>query len=299
MIHMDFTLTTQSGAKLVPPMPPFRAHGAMPCRIKETRMSRILLPGLIAASLLFSVPASAAGCWLFADGTGQPLSQQGECSQRLPPASTFKIPLALMGYDSGFLVDEQLPALPFKAGDADFLPAWRETTTPSRWMDHSVIWYSQRLTEWLGEARFQQYVDHFDYGNRDLAGNPGKQDGLTQAWLSSSLGISPLEQASFLGKLVSGKLPVSADAVRHTSAIMRQPDIDGWQVYGKTGMGFFKQTDGSLDRQRPIGWFVGWASKGDQTRIFVHTVLDKPGKQFASVRAKEELFAALPDKLKQ
>ena len=166
-------------------------------------------------------------------------------------------------------------------------------------MKFSVIWYSQRLTEWLGEARFQQYVDRFDYGNRELSGNPGKHDGLTQAWLSSSLAISPQEQARFLGKLVSGKLPVSAEAVRRTSTLLRQPDIDGWQIHGKTGMGYPKLLDGSLNRDQQIGWFVGWASKQDKKLIFVHTVVQKPGKQFASLRAKEEVFAALPAELKK
>ena len=262
-------------------------------------MSRILLPGLFAAGLFCAFPASAAsGCMLFADGTGKPLSAEGECAAQLTPASTFKIPLALMGYDSGFLVDEQLPALPFKPGDADFLPEWRETATPNRWMTYSVIWYSQRLTEWLGEARFQHYVDRFDYGNRDLSGNQGKHDGLTQAWLSSSLTISPQEQARFLGRMVSGKLPVSAQTLQYTANILKVSEIDGWQIHGKTGMGYPKKLDGSLDRDQQIGWFVGWASKPGKQLIFVHTLVQKPGKQFASLKAKEEVLAALPAKLK-
>jgi beta-lactamase class D OXA-12 len=263
-------------------------------------MSRTLLPSLLAAGLLFSLPTNAAsGCLLFADGSGKPISSQGDCSSQLTPASTFKIPLALMGYDSGFLVDETLPALPFKPGDDDWLPAWRETTTPSRWLTYSVIWYSQRLTEWLGMERFQQYVDRFDYGNRDLSGNPGKHDGLTQAWLSSSLAISPQEQARFLGKLVSGKLPVSAQTLQHTANILKVSEIDGWQIHGKTGMGYPKKLDGSLNRDQQIGWFVGWASKPGKQLIFVHTVVQKPGKQFASLKAKEEVFAALPEQLKR
>lgn len=263
-------------------------------------MSRLLLSGLLAAGLFYAMPASAnPGCMLFADGSGKAISKEGDCASQLTPASTFKIPLALMGYDSGFLVDDQLPALPFRPGDADFLPEWRETTNPSRWMKYSVIWYSQRLTEWLGMARLQHYVDAFDYGNRDLSGNPGKQDGLTQAWLSSSLAISPQEQARFLGKLVSGKLPVSAQTLDRTSTLMRQPDIDGWQIYGKTGMGTPKLLDGSQNPDQKIGWFVGWASKQDKKLIFVHTVIQKPGKQIASLKARDEVFAALPAELKK
>ncbi|MCF7717813.1 OXA-12 family class D beta-lactamase [Aeromonas jandaei] len=263
-------------------------------------MSRLLLSGLLATGLLCAVPASAAsGCFLYADGNGQILSSEGDCSSQLPPASTFKIPLALMGYDSGFLVNEEHPALPYKPSYDGWLPAWRETTTPRRWETYSVVWFSQQITEWLGMERFQQYVDRFEYGNRDLSGNPGKHDGLTQAWLSSSLAISPEEQARFLGKMVSGKLPVSAQTLQYTANILKVSEIDGWQIHGKTGMGYPKKLDGSLNRDQQIGWFVGWASKPGKQLIFVHTVVQKPGKQFASLKAKEEVLAALPAQLKK
>jgi len=98
---------------------------------------------------------------------------------------------------------------------------------------------------------------------------------------------------------VSGKLPVSAKTLQHTANILRQLDIDGWQIHGKTGMGYPKLLDGSLNREQQIGWFVGWASKQDKKLIFVHTVIQKPGKQFASLKARDEVFAALPVELKK
>ncbi|PJG58732.1 class D beta-lactamase [Aeromonas cavernicola] len=261
-------------------------------------MSRLLLSSLLASSLLCTLPASAvSGCFLYVDSNGQTLSAEGDCTTRLPPASTFKIPLALMGYDSGFLVDEKLPALPYKPSYDGWLPAWRETTTPTRWAAHSVVWFSQQLTEWLGWERFQQYVNRFDYGNRNIDGNPGKHDGLTQAWLSTSLLISPEEQARFLSKMLSGKLPVSAQTLQYTANIFKVSEIDGWQIHGKTGMGYPKKQDGNLNRDQQIGWFVGWASKPGKQLIFVHTVVQKPGKQFASLKAKEEVLAALPARL--
>jgi beta-lactamase class D len=92
-----------------------------------------------------------------------------------------------MGYDAGFLVDEHTPALPFRDGYLDWNPSWRATTDPAGWMTNSVVWYSQQVTRHLGEARFQRYVSEFRYGNEDVSGNPGKQDGLTLAWI----GIRP------------------------------------------------------------------------------------------------------------
>lgn len=256
-----------------------------------------LLSTALAVSLLCALPASAAGCFLWADGHGNPIEQEGGCDRRLPPASTFKIPLALMGYESGYLTDEEHPALPYQPQYDGWLPAWRETTTPRRWETYSVVWYSQRLTEWLGIQRFQRYVDRFDYGNRDLSGNPGKQDGLTQAWLSASLAISPQEQARFLGRMLDGRLGLAPETLRHSANILKVAEIDGWQIHGKTGMGYPKRADGSLDKGQQIGWFVGWASKGSQHHIFVRTRIQPLGKQFASVQAKEEVLAALPARL--
>lgn len=50
----------------------------------------------------------------------QRLRQDGMCDRPVTPASTFKIAISLMGYDSGFLIDEHSPALPFQDGYPDW-----------------------------------------------------------------------------------------------------------------------------------------------------------------------------------
>jgi beta-lactamase class D len=74
--------------------------------------------------------------------------------------------------------------------------------TPQLWMRYSCVWYSQVLTANLGMEKFQNYVDLFNYGNKDLSG------GLTQAWLMSSLKVTPREQIFFLEKIIDETLPV-------------------------------------------------------------------------------------------
>ena len=65
-------------------------------------------------------------CTIVADAaTGTALMHDGQCSDRVTPASTFKIALAVMGYDAGFLKDEHAPVLPFRKGDPDCKPTWR------------------------------------------------------------------------------------------------------------------------------------------------------------------------------
>ena len=91
----------------------------------------VCLAALLALSGALQCPATRAGatCTALADAvTGKLLRREGVCEQRVTPASTFKIALSLMGYDSGFLTDEHLPALPFHEGYVDYIPSWKATT---------------------------------------------------------------------------------------------------------------------------------------------------------------------------
>ena len=241
--------------------------------------------------------AHGATCTALADASsGRLLRQEGACGERVTPASTFKIALSLMGYDSGYLSDEHLPALPFKPGYADWMPAWRATTDPTSWIKNSVVWYSQLLTEWLGRERLQHYVTAFGYGNADLRGDAGQDNGLTHAWLTSSLQISPLEQLAFLHRLIARQLPVSARAYDLTARLTLLEVLPGgWEVHGKTGNGFRQNADGSSERRLQVGWFVGWAVQGTRVVAFARCLTDEtPQADSAAKRARESLLRELP-----
>nr|WP_241773787.1 penicillin-binding transpeptidase domain-containing protein [Rickettsia asembonensis] len=166
------------------------------------------------------------------------IKQEGNCESRYAPCSTFKIVLSLMGYDDGFLIDETHPKLPFKEGYDDYLEVWKQPHMPKDWIKNSCLWYSRLITKELGYEKFCDYITKFDYGNQDISGDKGKNNGLTNAWLSSSLEISPEEQLAFLQKLVANQLPVSLKAQEMTKNIMFIEDFaDWWKLYGKTGSG--------------------------------------------------------------
>jgi beta-lactamase class D len=63
-----------------------------------------------------------------------------------------------MGIDAGFLRGAPDPVLPFRPGDAGWLPAWRQADGPAAWMGHSVVWYAQRITQAPGAARLRRDV---------------------------------------------------------------------------------------------------------------------------------------------
>ncbi len=202
-------------------------------------MPRALLLAALCAALPFSGARAEVVCTVIGDGaSGKLLMEEGDCDRRVMPASTFKLAISLMGYDSGFLADEHAPALPFQEGYPDWIESWKATTDPTGWMKNSVVWYSQQVTQALGKERLQRYMADFSYGNEDVSGDPGKDNGLTRSWLSSSLEISPREQVAFLEKIVKRELPISAHAYDMTSRITSLGTLpNGWDVHGKQGQG--------------------------------------------------------------
>ena len=237
-------------------------------------------------------------CRLIIDAdSGEVLFQDGPCDVRRSPCSTFKVPLALMGFDAGILTSQHEPVWDYLQEYPSTRPEEQIPIDPTSWEKISVVWYSQKLTRALGMPALKNYVEQFQYGNRDLAGDPGKHNGLTHSWLMSSLLVSPEEQVRFLQKLLQQKLGVSQHATEMTKAILpRFPAGDGWTVTGKTGSGVKRGQDGNPDSKRHMGWFVGWAERGGQTVIFAEFLMDdEPRDDYAGPRAREALLKALPE----
>lgn len=201
--------------------------------------------------------------------SGRTLHRSGPCATRFSPCSTFKIPLGLMGFDAGILRDAHHPAWDYRPEVHQANRAIdKQRTDPTQWEANSVVWFSQELTRRLGAARFKAYVERFGYGNRDVRGNPGKRDGLTQSWLMSSLAVSADEQVAFLRRMLAHRL-VSPGAHAATEAIVPAFEgTGGWRVHGKTGSGWLRDAAGRVDRRVPLGWFVGWADKGGRRVLF-------------------------------
>lgn len=255
-------------------------------------MKKIIL--LLCSLVLSGSNILAEGCFFAKEGHTV-LQSAGDLDRRHTPQSTFKIPLSLMGFDAGILGDEHHPLWPFTEGYVDFREAWKQDQNPKSWIKESCVWYSQVLTKQLGRDKFQDYVMKFDYGNGDISGDTGQDNGLTNSWLSSSLKISAREQGAFLERMLEGALPVTSHALEMTKKILFVEDLpQGWKLYGKTGMGSLINADGTKNPDLYHGWFIGWMEKGDKRIIFVHHMEDEKKEdmgagQRAKAAAKEGL----------
>ena len=217
-------------------------------------------------------------CFLLYDvNTGKLAAEynpKGRCSQRIAPDSTFKVPLSLMAFNE-HVIDEHTV---FKwNGQHHSRPELNRDQTPRSWLQDSVVWVSQEVAPALGYARIGYYLEGFRYGNLDFSGDFGKNNGLTNAWLSSSLTISAFEQLEFLKAMEAHKLPVSSAAIDQTRQNMALGKLDnGADFYGKTGAGRhrMKATDRSTGKLRD-GWFVGFVDSGTEHFIFVSNLTDQ------------------------
>lgn len=219
------------------------------------------------------------------------LIQEGkDCNTSYSPNSSFKIPLAVIGFESGVLKTAHNPVWkPQKP--VTFLKYYHDgEQSPSSWMRWSMPWYSQILTQKMGMKKFQMYIDKLRYGNQDLSGDKGQDNGLTDSWLSSSLKITPIQQIEFIEKLAKNELPFSKESqikAKDLAKLMEAGHWNGWNLHGKTGSSDFDKVN---IRE---GYFVGFAERnGEIISYVIHTsgeVGDKNAKT-GGLQAKKILL---------
>jgi len=169
------------------------------------------------------------------------------------PASTFKIPNALIALETGVIKDGENPVFKWDGVKREF-EAWNKDHTPATAFKASAVWVFQEIARQITDTRMRVYVAQFGYGNRDIGGN---EDSF---WLDGKLRISALQQIEFLERFYIGKLPVNPKSVETVKDMMFLEKIGNATLRGKTG--WIPSGDNK------IGWFVGWVERGDDTYIF-------------------------------
>lgn len=164
----------------------------------------------------------------------------GDCEARFSPASTFKVPHALIALNTGVLSGPE-HTFPWDGQERSFA-TWNRDHNLASAIENSVVWYFQRVAPLVGRDRFEDALPRFRYGDANIG------EDLTNFWLDDSLTVSPMEQARFWQRLHAGELPVSVearDAILEMTTLARSDDL---VLRGKTGWHL----------AAPVGgWFVG------------------------------------------
>jgi beta-lactamase class D len=212
----------------------------------------------------------------------------GNCEIRHVPCSTFKIAISLIGYDSGFLIDENEPLINYREGYVDTLDSWRKPQNPISWIKNNCIWYSQIILRHIGVEKFFQYLNLFNYGNA-ISDTLDKKNAIYDSWISSSLKISPREQIFFLKNFLENKFKLPNKSIVNTKNILHVADLENsWKLYGKTGSCDIESQESQSIQSV---WFVGWIEKNNRKIIFADYLEELESKDYyVSKSAKEDLL---------
>lgn len=219
------------------------------------------------------------------------------CAEETAPCSTFKVPLAVMAFDSGAIKSENDVFKWNKKKNS--MPAWNKDQTPESWMHESVVWVSQKLTAKMGKKKVQKYLSDFWYGNEDFSGS------LSDAWLTpvpgrlktkTTVKISAMEQVDFMKKLWKLELPASKESQEITKKILATEDtVNGSILKGKTGSGY-----SDAKNKKRLGWYVAHVDGKDGREYIAVVTFDdlqpQPQGTHGGFQAKGIMKMILTDK---
>jgi beta-lactamase class D len=147
-------------------------------------------------------------------GAAPTVSDPIECGHATAPASTFKVPHALIALQTGVIT----PATVFKwNGTAYDFESWRRDHTLDSAMKTSVLPFFQNTARLIGAARMRKSLAEIRYAADTFDGD------LTTFWIDGDLVVSPMEQFDFLQRLFSARLPIDPAHGAAVTSAMRMP----------------------------------------------------------------------------
>jgi beta-lactamase class D len=229
----------------------------------------LLLPFLALSLATLSAPAVGAGeCVVFAPLSGAETVFGGdECGRRTLPASTFKIPHALVALQTQVVTGKTV--VTWDGTKRDYA-AWNRDQTLESAIKMSAVWVFQRFATAIGRERELQYLRAFHYGSATF------EHEVTDFWLNGDLQITPLEEVAFLRRMFSYDLPVDRAHIDTVKADLTMPR---GTIVNAAGVHDFalrwpadtivrvKTGNGTVNGER-VSWLVGALETGGRQYVF-------------------------------
>ena len=183
-------------------------------------------------------------------------------TQRVLPASTFKIVNSLIGIETGKITDEKMVIK--WDGIKRSHEEWNKDMDMAEAFKVSCVPYYQEVARRIGRDTMQFWLDTLHYGNMQIGSR------IDSFWLDNSLRISPDEQLGLIEKLYFGQLPFQVRTQQIVRDVMLQENNTLYKLSYKTGWA----TD---ENNNQIGWIVGWIEENIHPYFFV-TLIKSPDK---------------------
>ena len=178
-------------------------------------------------------------------------------TQRVLPASTFKIVNSLIGIETGKIVDENMVIKwdGIKRSHED----WNKDMDMKEAFKVSCVPYYQEVARRIGRDTMQLWIDSLHYGNQKI-GNK-----IDTFWLDNSLKISPDEQLGLVQRLYFSQLPFQKRTQQIVNDVMLHESNTLYKLSYKTGLGYD-------ENHNTIAWVVGWIEENMHPYFFVTQV---------------------------
>jgi beta-lactamase class D len=218
-------------------------------------------------------PTVRAGeCVVVGPLDGEPVEVGGhECERRSLPASTFKIPHALIALQTGVVTERT--TLRWDGRKMDF-PAWERDHTLDSAIKSSALWFFQRAAAEIGRERELQHLKALGYGSQTFSRD------VDRFWLNGDLLISPREQVAFLKRMYSYQLPIER---RHIDTVKAAMTMPAGSLLNASGVHPFplrwpdgsvarvKTGNGTVGRER-VSWLIGEIDSDGRAYVFASRV---------------------------
>ena len=200
-------------------------------------------------------------------------SDSNACATRLSPASTFKIPHALVALELGVVTPttiEKWDGTPYPQQ-----PLWNRDHTVLSAMKPSVLWLFQRIAPRIGAVRMQSWLQKMEYGNADASGD------ITRYWVNGTLRVSSIEQVDFLRRFYARELPVKESYARLVEdALVQTPgtvqNARGVHTLAKSwprhAVLNAKTGATTITSGESVSWLVGALTVGGERTVFASAV---------------------------
>ena len=238
---------------------------------------------MIPVASLFALPphgqtGRAESCVVIQElNADRALTARGDaCATRLSPASTFKIPHALVALETGGATAQSIEKSDGTRYERQ--PKWNQDHTVISALRPSVLWLFRRIAPRIGAERMREWLEKFDYGNRDTSGP------ITEYWTNGTLEISVPEQVRFLVRFYRGDLPVRPE---HLDAVRGGLQQDAGTVENSRGIHQLRgdwrnatlnaKTGATTIERYGVSWLVGLVHARDRDYAFASAVWRKNG----------------------
>ena len=185
---------------------------------------------------------------LFDNGSGEfyiyNLAQFKDSS--FAPGSTFEIIHALVGIETGRIVDEKMLLSLDSLGPIRMDSAFKKTSAP----------YFMEVARRIGKDTLQHWLDSLQYGSKKMGNS------VDSFWTNNTLTVSPDEQLGLVKKLYFGQLPFQKRSQEMVKKLMLQTANANYKMSYKTGLG-------NKQNGNKVAWIIGWIEENKHPYFFV------------------------------